>query len=129
MKYIYHGESIPQEARQELNDKILYLIDQDLAEPSGITREDIYNCYSGDGGLHGLKRSDFANYSGSIESNQMQMVLAKEKLNLYMKGKDVDLDEIYDRFGVDYDLMSLLMSREKDEDGHFAISWGEQKIS
>lgn len=71
----------------------------------------------------------FVTYSGSIESNQMQMVLAKEKLNLYMKGQDVDLDEIYDRFGVDYDLMSLLMSREKDKDGHFAISWGEQSIT
>ena len=56
------------------------------------------------------------------------MVLAKEKLNLFMKGQDVDLDEIYDRFGVDYDLMSLLMSREVDEDGKFYISWGNQKI-
>ena len=71
----------------------------------------------------------FVTYSGSIESNQMQMVLAKEKLNLFMKGQDVDLDEVYDRFGVDYDLMSLLMSREADEDGNFKISWGEQKIS
>ena len=71
----------------------------------------------------------FVTYSGSIESNQMQMVLAKERLNLFMKGQDVDLDEVYDRFGVDYDLMSLLMSREADEDGNFKISWGEQKIS
>ncbi len=58
----------------------------------------------------------------------MQMVLSKEKLNLFMKGQDVDLDEIYDRFGVDYDLMSLLMSREVDEDGKSYIAWGEQKI-
>lgn len=56
------------------------------------------------------------------------MVLSKEKLNLFMKGQDVDLDEIYDRFGVDYDLMSLLMSREVDEDGKSYIAWGEQKI-
>lgn len=71
----------------------------------------------------------FVTYSGSIESNQMQMVLAKEKLNLFMKGEDVDLDEIYNRFGVDYDLMSLLMSRDQDKDGNFYISWGEQQIS
>ena len=57
------------------------------------------------------------------------MVLAKEKLNLFMKGEDVDLDEIYNRFGVDYDLMSLLMSRDQDKDGNFYISWGEQQIS
>ena len=62
MKYTFHNERIPQEARQELNEKILYLVDQDLAEREGITREDIFNAYTGDGGLHGLKRSDFANY-------------------------------------------------------------------
>ena len=71
----------------------------------------------------------FVTYSGSIESNQMQMVLAKEKLNLYMKGQNVDLDEIYERYGVDYDLLNLLMSREKDEDGRFHISWGAQGIA
>ena len=71
----------------------------------------------------------FVTYSGSIESNQMQMVLAKEKLNLFMKGQDVDLDEVYDRFGVNYDLMSLLMTRDQGEDGGFRIFWGEQLIS
>lgn len=71
----------------------------------------------------------FVTHSGSIESNQMQMVIAKEKLNLFMKGQEVDLDEIYDRFGVDYDLMSLLMSREADEHGEFHITWGQQNIT
>lgn len=49
MKYQIMNQSIPQASRQELNDKILYLIDNDLAESSGITREDIYNAYTGDG--------------------------------------------------------------------------------
>ena len=71
----------------------------------------------------------FVTHSGSIESNQMQMVIAKEKLNLFMKGQEVDLDEIYDRFGVDYDLMSMLMSREEDKDGNFKITWGQQNIT
>lgn len=71
----------------------------------------------------------FLTYAGSLESNLMQMVVAKEKLNLFMKGKDTDLDEIYDRFGIDYNLMSLLMRRERDEEGHFQIRWGEQQIA
>ena len=71
----------------------------------------------------------FLTYAGSIESNLMQMVLAKEKLNLFMKGQDVDLDEIYDRFSVDYDLLSLLMRQERDENGALQIRWGEQKIA
>jgi len=71
----------------------------------------------------------FLTYAGSIESNLMQMVLAKEKLNLFMKGQDVDLDEIYERFNVDYDLLSLLMRQERDEKGTLHIRWGEQKIA
>ena len=70
----------------------------------------------------------FVTYLGSIESNQMQMVLAKEKLNLFMRGQDTDLDDIYERFGVDYDLLSVLMSREMDENGKMYIKWGEQNI-
>lgn len=45
-----------------------------------------------------------------------------------MKGQDVDLDEVYDRFSVDYDLMSLLMSREADDEGVLRITWGKQEI-
>ena len=71
----------------------------------------------------------FVTYAGSIESNLMQMVLAKEKINMFMKGQDADLNEIYDKFGVDYDLLSLLMKREQDEEGHFHIRWGQQKIA
>lgn len=71
----------------------------------------------------------FLTYAGSLESNLMQMVLVKEKLNLFMKGQDTDLDEIYEKFGINYDLLSLLMRRELDEDGHFQIRWGEQKIA
>lgn len=71
----------------------------------------------------------FVTYKGSIEANLMQMILAKEKINLFMKGQDKDLNEIYERFGVDYDLLSLLMHREEDADGHFHIRWGEQTIA
>lgn len=71
----------------------------------------------------------FLTYANSLESNLMQMVVAKEKINLFMKGQDTDLDDIYKKFGIDYNLMSLLMRRERDEKGHFRIRWGEQKIA
>ncbi len=71
----------------------------------------------------------FLTYAGSIESNLMQMILAKEKLNLFMKGQDVDLDEIYEKFNVDFDLLSLLMRQERDENGVLQLQWGEQKIA
>ena len=58
----------------------------------------------------------FPIYIGSLESNLMQMVLAKEKLTMFMKGQDADMDEIYAKFGVDYDLLSTLMTRETDDE-------------
>ena len=70
MKYQYHNQPIPQEARKELNEKILYLVDQDLAAQSGISCEDIFNAYTGDGGLHGLNRSDFDNYHEFSEAKK-----------------------------------------------------------
>ncbi len=71
----------------------------------------------------------FLNYTGSLESNLLQMVMAKEKINLFMKGQDTDLDQIYEKFGVDYNLLALLMRREVDEEGKFQIRWGEQMIA
>lgn len=71
----------------------------------------------------------FLTYAQSIESNLMQMILAKEKLNLFMKGDEADMDDIYERFGVDYDLTSLLLYRDIDEDGRFSIRWCEQEIA
>ena len=71
----------------------------------------------------------FLNYTGSLESNLLQMVMAKEKINLFMKGQDTDLDQIYEKFGVDYNLLALLMRREIDKDGKFQIRWGKQKIA
>lgn len=76
-----------------------------------------------------LKYIYFLTYLGSIESNQMQMVLCKEKLNLFMKGQDTDLDSIYEKFDVNFDLLSMMMQREQDEEGKFHIRWGEQLVA
>ena len=48
---------------------------------------------------------------------------------MFMKGKKTDLDEIYEKFGVDYNLISQIMCKEKDENGHSYIRWGQQKIA
>ena len=49
---------IPQDKRASINDKILALIFK--GNTQGITQEDIFNAYTGVGGLHGLNREDFA---------------------------------------------------------------------
>lgn len=63
MKYADYHEPVPQGKREELNRKVIYLIDSGRVGASGITREDIFNAYTGVGGLHGLERKDFNNYS------------------------------------------------------------------
>ena len=71
----------------------------------------------------------FLTYEDSIEANLLQMVLAKERINLFMKGADTDLDEVYRKFGVNYNLQARLLSRETDEDGRMRIRWGQQQIA
>ena len=61
MKYSYRTTIIPQDQRKALNEKVLYLIDNDSLSTNGITAEDVFNAYTGDGGLHGLNREDYDN--------------------------------------------------------------------
>lgn len=70
MKYAYQGESIPQDKRRTLNEKVLYLIDSNGCNACSISPEDIYNAYTGDGGLHGLDRADYENYHAYSEAKK-----------------------------------------------------------
>lgn len=75
-----------------------------------------------------FKTVAFVTYENSIESNLLKMVLVKDKLNLFMKSQDLTDDELYERFGVDSNMLRNLMYKEKTEDG-YVLRWGEQKIS
>ena len=57
--YAIIPQQIPQNKRAEINEKILFAIN---SGKDMIPAESIYNCYTGIGGLHNLKQSDFANY-------------------------------------------------------------------
>lgn len=60
-------QSIPQDKRQAVNEKIMLCVNsgKDL-----IPRESIYNCYTGDGGLHGLKQEDFPSFHAYTKAKQ-----------------------------------------------------------
>lgn len=62
LKYPYTEEVIPQNRRMEVNEKILFLIDSNTADTHHILPEDIFQAYTGDGGLHSLTPNDFNNY-------------------------------------------------------------------
>ena len=76
-----------------------------------------------------FKKVFFLTYENSIESNLIRMIMAKEKLNLFMKNQEVDDDDLFDRFGVDKGIIDMLMTKEFDEDGNVQIRWGDQKIA
>lgn len=63
MKYAVHDTAVPQDKRQDTNEKLLYLIDNDKTWEYGISGDDIYNLYTGDGGLHDLQRKDYESYA------------------------------------------------------------------
>lgn len=69
-KYKDLKQYIPQEKRKEINEKILYLIDNDMVEKSGFTKEIISNMYTGDGGLHGLNYNDFNSFHAYTEAKK-----------------------------------------------------------
>lgn len=74
------------------------------------------------------KEIHFITYENSIESNLLKLILSKEKLNLFMKDDEIDDDELLERFGVDFDIFSMLMTKEKDQDGYTRLNWGQQSI-
>ena len=75
-----------------------------------------------------FKQVYFVTYENSIESNLLKMILVKDKLNLFMKDQELSDDELYERFGVDSNMLQNLMYKEKTEEG-YVIRWGNQKVS
>lgn len=67
MIYPIIPQKIPKDQRAEVNAKILFAIEsgKDMIPP-----ESVYNCYTGLGGLHGLRQSDFGSYHEYAEAKK-----------------------------------------------------------
>jgi len=74
------------------------------------------------------KKVIFVTYEHSIESNLLLMIMCKEKLNLFMKNQTLEDEELNEKFGVDFDILRMLMAKVKDHEGKIRIRWGEQEI-
>ncbi len=63
MKYKIESQIIPKDFRSNINEKIIHIISNNLDEgKTGITKNDIFNSYTGKGGLHNLNYNDYNNY-------------------------------------------------------------------
>jgi hypothetical protein len=68
----------------------------------------------------------FINYENTIEVNLLALLMAKERLNDFVKTKEYKMEsEVFDEFGIDIDILEQLITKEKDENGKLKISWGE----
>ena len=45
-----------------------------------------------------------------------------------MKSQSTDNNELYEELGINFDLISMLLTKDKDEDNRTYIRWGEQTI-
>ncbi|MDR0430357.1 MAG: N-6 DNA methylase [Tannerellaceae bacterium] len=77
----------------------------------------------------GRTQVHFVSYKDSIEQNLMALVLAKERLNEFIKTGEVkEQSEIFEEFDISMSVIESLLTREQDSDGRFHISWGRQKL-
>jgi predicted RNA methylase len=74
------------------------------------------------------KEIHFLTVTNSIESNLLKLIMNKEKLNSFMKNDYINDEEVFERFGIDYDIFSMLLTRETDSEGKSYIQWGQQKV-
>ncbi len=68
MKYQSLDLMVPHEKRAAVNTKILSLIDS--SNIHDFTPNDIFNCYTGEGGLHGLSLNEFDNFHQYSEAKK-----------------------------------------------------------
>lgn len=78
----------------------------------------------------GKTRVHFVTYDESIEQNLIALVLTKERLNEFIKcGEIKQQSEIFNEFDISPSLIENLLKRQRDKDGNFYISWGEQRVA
>lgn len=71
----------------------------------------------------------FVNYENTIEVNLLALLMAKERLNDYIKTLDYkENSDIYKEYDIDLDILNSLITKQKDDDGNIQISWGEAEV-
>ena len=83
MKYQSQALRFSLEQRRMLNEKVIYLLDSQSCNQYGITGDDIFNAYTGIGGLHGLSQEDFNNYYLLVETNAYQTAILASTQQLH----------------------------------------------
>ncbi|MBS1918267.1 MAG: N-6 DNA methylase [Bacteroidetes bacterium] len=71
----------------------------------------------------------FVNYQNTIELNLLALLMAKEKLNDFIKTtNETTTTAIYEEFGVDLNILDMLIEKDTDADGKLVLRWGKQHL-
>lgn len=73
------------------------------------------------------KEIHIISYENSLENNLMALIIAKQKLNNIIRNQE-EID-IEGELGIDFNLIDMLLSKERDTMGNLRINWGESKIN
>lgn len=77
----------------------------------------------------GITTVKFFNYHDTIEANLLALLMAKEKLNDYIKTLEFrENEDMYNEFGIDLNILDLLITKDTDEDGKVQLNWGKQEF-
>lgn len=76
----------------------------------------------------GITTVKFFNYHETIEANLLALLMAKEKLNDFIKTLVYrENEDMYGEYGIDMNILNLLISKGQDEDGHVQLNWGKSE--
>lgn len=68
-------------------------------------------------------------YEDTIEMNILALVLAKEKMNEFIKTtENVSNEELFGEFDIDSSILDSILEKAHDEDGKSYLKWGRQKV-
>lgn len=71
----------------------------------------------------------FVNYQDTIEVNLLALLMAKEKLNDFMKTtNEISTAAIYEEFGIDLNILDSLIQKDWDGEGRLILRWGKQVL-
>ena len=75
------------------------------------------------------KKIIFFVYSNTIEMNLLGLIFDKQRLNEFIKFKEFkSRDNIFEEYGIDFDLLDDILEKSVDKDKKIYIAWGKQVV-
>ncbi|NIR06834.1 MAG: hypothetical protein GTN82_15565, partial [Candidatus Aminicenantes bacterium] len=72
----------------------------------------------------------FVTYRNSIEQNLLALLMAKERINDFVKTLELrPYSDIYDQHDFDLGILEQVLTREFDKEGRSYLKWGKQEFN